>query len=224
MPRLPLFRASFRPAVFSPARLTPFPFTSRSPVPIPRNMSSSTSTSRKEFLCIIPDYPGSVAKRMEVRPYVFSSKPWERRVKMVLTTGQETPRGNQAACPGRLCCSGWWVIWCIYMSVLLTLTNAGGMFNAHPSEDSSEPPSFNGSAMIVLAESAEHVRRVMAADIYATAGVWDVEKASVIPVCFSLAFSRLYVYTWLFVDFYSSNRRLGRRCDVDTSSYNLHTK
>lgn len=113
---------------------------------------------------------------------------------MVLTTGQETPRGNQAVCPGRLCCSGWWVIWCIYMGVLLlTLTNAGGMFDAHPSEDSSEPPSFNGSAMIVLAESAEHVRRLMAADIYATAGVWDVERASVIPVCFSLSL----VYTFI---------------------------
>jgi uncharacterized protein YciI len=111
----------------------------------------------------------------------------------------------------------------VYLYVLLTLTNAGGMFDAHPSEDWSEPPSFNGSAMIVLAESAEHVRRVMAADIYATAGVWDVKKASVIPVCFALSL----VYTFipgLFVDFYSSNRRLGRRCDVDTSSYNLYTE
>lgn len=74
-PRLPLSPASIRPTVFSPARLTPFPtFVSQSPIPT-RNMSSSTSTSRKEFLCIIPDYPGSVAKRMEVRPYVFMFSP-----------------------------------------------------------------------------------------------------------------------------------------------------
>ncbi|RMJ26010.1 YCII domain-containing protein [Aspergillus sp. HF37] len=106
-------------------------------------MSSSTSTSRKEFLCIIPDYPGSVAKRMEVRP---------KHLEEIMPLVQDG-------------------------SVVL----GGGMFDAHPSEDASEPPSFNGSAMIVLAESAEHVRRVMAADVYARAGVWDVEKASVIP-------------------------------------------
>lgn len=33
-----------------------------------RTMSSSTAPAKKEFLCILPDFPGVQAKRLEVRP------------------------------------------------------------------------------------------------------------------------------------------------------------
>ncbi|OOQ86258.1 YCII-related domain protein [Penicillium brasilianum] len=31
-------------------------------------MSSSSAPAKKEFLCILPDFPGAQAKRLEVRP------------------------------------------------------------------------------------------------------------------------------------------------------------
>jgi hypothetical protein len=33
-----------------------------------RNMSSAATPTKKEFLCILPDFPGAQAKRLEVRP------------------------------------------------------------------------------------------------------------------------------------------------------------
>lgn len=47
-------------------------------VPLHRLQHHSLSTmssapAKKEFLCIVPDKPGAIAKRIEVRPYVLSS-------------------------------------------------------------------------------------------------------------------------------------------------------
>ena len=36
---------------------------------------ASNAAAKKEFLCLVPDKPGTVAKRMEVRPYVFPAFP-----------------------------------------------------------------------------------------------------------------------------------------------------
>jgi hypothetical protein len=33
-------------------------------------MSSAATPTKKEFLCILPDFPGAQAKRLEVRPWV----------------------------------------------------------------------------------------------------------------------------------------------------------
>ena len=43
------------------------PISSFSPLPLNHRSMSSSSSSRKEFLCIVPDKPGTVAKRLEVR-------------------------------------------------------------------------------------------------------------------------------------------------------------
>lgn len=45
--------------------------------------------------------------------------------------------------------------------------------------------------MVVLAENESAAREVLARDVYATSGVWDLEGGSVIPVCFLASF-------WLF--------------------------
>lgn len=62
------------------------------------------------------------------------------------------------------------------------------MFETHPTEGEETPPSFKGSAMIVVAETVDEVKAVLTGDIYATSGVWDVENASIVPVCLFFSF------------------------------------
>lgn len=39
-----------------------------------RTMSSSAAAPRKyEWLVVVPDFPGALQKRLEVRPYVFTT-------------------------------------------------------------------------------------------------------------------------------------------------------
>lgn len=41
-----------------------------------RAMSSTAAAPRKfEWLVVVPDFPGALQKRLEVRPYVFTSVP-----------------------------------------------------------------------------------------------------------------------------------------------------
>lgn len=61
-----------------------------------------------------------------------------------------------------------------------SLTNAGAIFEKHPVED--EPAMFRGSVVVYAAESEAEVRKIIENDIYATSGVWDVEKSQIIPV------------------------------------------
>ncbi|KAJ4263356.1 hypothetical protein NW762_006175 [Fusarium torreyae] len=45
-----------------------------------------------------------------------------------------------------------------------------------PKNDKPESLDFFGSAFVVVAESVEQVRSQFSKDIYATAGVWDMNK------------------------------------------------
>jgi hypothetical protein len=54
------------------------------------------------------------------------------------------------------------------------------MLQAHPADG--ESPSFKGSMMLAVAASEAEVRALLEKDVYATSGVWDMEKAQVIPV------------------------------------------
>lgn len=61
----------------------------------------------------------------------------------------------------------------------------GATLSAHP--DPAEggaappPPPMTGSVMLVTAESEEEVREFVRADVYATTGVWDVQRMTVWP-------------------------------------------
>lgn len=55
------------------------------------------------------------------------------------------------------------------------------MLESHPAEG--EVPSFKGSMLLAVAENEAAVRTILENDIYARSGVWDMEKAQVIPVC-----------------------------------------
>lgn len=60
------------------------------------------------------------------------------------------------------------------------LIYVGAMLNSHPAEG--ETPSFKGSMMLAQAENEEEVRKILENDIYVRSGVWDMEKAQIIPV------------------------------------------
>ncbi|PWY68951.1 hypothetical protein BO94DRAFT_503065 [Aspergillus sclerotioniger CBS 115572] len=59
------------------------------------------------------------------------------------------------------------------------LVAGGAMLSSHPEEG--EDLSFKGSMLIYTAETVEEVRQLVEADIYAKSGVWDMEKALVVP-------------------------------------------
>jgi uncharacterized protein YciI len=61
-----------------------------------------------------------------------------------------------------------------------SLTNAGAIFEKHPVEG--EPALFRGSVVVYAGESEAEVRKIIENDIYATSGVWDLEKTQIIPV------------------------------------------
>lgn len=57
------------------------------------------------------------------------------------------------------------------------------MLNAHPADG--ETPSFKGSMMLAVAENEAQVLELLNKDIYVTSGVWDMENAQIIPVCYT---------------------------------------
>lgn len=74
----------------------------------------------------------------------------------------------------------------VYSDVL----SIGAMLESHPAEG--ETPTFKGSMMMAVAENEAEVRSLLEKDIYGTSGVWDLEKAQIIPVsvlslCYTLS-------------------------------------
>jgi hypothetical protein len=51
-----------------------------------------------------------------------------------------------------------------------------------------EPALFRGSVVVYTGENEAEVRKIIENDIYATSGVWDLEKVQVLPVCAILLF------------------------------------
>ncbi|KAH7142882.1 hypothetical protein B0J13DRAFT_51382 [Dactylonectria estremocensis] len=60
-----------------------------------------------------------------------------------------------------------------------TLPAGGAIFEKHPVDG--EPALFKGSVVVYAAESVEQVREIIRNDVYAISGVWDIEKAQIIP-------------------------------------------
>ncbi|PYH95145.1 YCII-related domain protein [Aspergillus ellipticus CBS 707.79] len=98
-------------------------------------------SAKNEFLCIVPDKPGMMAKRLEVRSQHLED------VKPLVEAG----------------------------SVVV----GGAMLESHPKEG--ERLSFQGSMLVVVAESKEEAEKIIQNDIYTRSGVWNLEKAQIIP-------------------------------------------
>ncbi|KAH8734462.1 hypothetical protein BGZ61DRAFT_527805 [Ilyonectria robusta] len=60
------------------------------------------------------------------------------------------------------------------------LVAGGAMFEKHPVDG--EPALFKGSVIVYTGDSAEEVHKLITNDAYARGGVWDLEKAQIIPV------------------------------------------
>ncbi|KAJ3459517.1 hypothetical protein MRS44_015590 [Fusarium solani] len=62
-----------------------------------------------------------------------------------------------------------------------TWKTGGALLNDVPKDDKAESLDFFGSAFVVVAESVDKVREQFSQDVYATAGVWDMEKVTSLP-------------------------------------------
>ncbi|KAF4978986.1 hypothetical protein FZEAL_4717 [Fusarium zealandicum] len=57
----------------------------------------------------------------------------------------------------------------------------GALLNSVPKDDSPASLDFMGSTLVCVANSAEEVREQLSKDIYATSGVWDMDKIQIYP-------------------------------------------
>ncbi|KAF7545053.1 hypothetical protein G7Z17_g9473 [Cylindrodendrum hubeiense] len=57
----------------------------------------------------------------------------------------------------------------------------GALLNNVPKDDDPASLDFLGSTLVCVAESVEQVREQLSKDIYATSGVWDMEKVQIYP-------------------------------------------
>ena len=64
------------------------------------------------------------------------------------------------------------------MSMYGTNVNQGALLHAVPKDDSPDSLDFLGSTLVCVSDSVEAVREQLSKDIYATSGVWDMEKVS----------------------------------------------
>lgn len=55
----------------------------------------------------------------------------------------------------------------------------GAMLTKHP--EANETPSMTGSVFLMTADSEEELRRILAEDVYATSGVWDLKGMKIWP-------------------------------------------
>lgn len=56
-----------------------------------------------------------------------------------------------------------------------TIPFAGATMQSH------DTVSFNGSVIVVRAESADEARQMLSEDVYVSAGVWNLEAAQILP-------------------------------------------
>ncbi|PTD02699.1 hypothetical protein HYE67_011153 [Fusarium culmorum] len=57
----------------------------------------------------------------------------------------------------------------------------GAILNSVPKDDSPSSLDFAGSTLVCIADSVEQVRENLSKDIYATSGVWDMDKVQIYP-------------------------------------------
>lgn len=107
-----------------------------------RMSSSAPQKVYKVFVCIIPDKPGVIEKRLEVR-------------------GQHIANAKLLNSQGKL-------------------ISGGGYADQHNKDG--EPFDFNGSIITYKVADRKELDEILANDIYATSGVWDLDKITVYPV------------------------------------------
>ncbi|OQE27288.1 hypothetical protein PENSTE_c004G00122 [Penicillium steckii] len=60
------------------------------------------------------------------------------------------------------------------------LVDGGAIFKEHPQEG--KDSQFLGSLVVYTGENVGEVRKIIENDIYATSGVWDLEKVQIYPL------------------------------------------
>ncbi len=65
------------------------------------------------------------------------------------------------------------------------MASSGAMLDEQPQDG--KAPKMRGSVLVTAAESKEEALDFVKEDVYATQGVWDVEKLQIYPVCMELS-------------------------------------
>ena len=69
-------------------------------------------------------------------------------------------------------------------------TYEGALLAEHPTEGKDDQ--ILGSVVVYTGGGPEEVRQMIEKDIYATSGVWDLEKVQIYPVCWYPAFEKRF--------------------------------
>ncbi|KAJ6013092.1 hypothetical protein N7522_003447 [Penicillium canescens] len=111
----------------------------------------ATARKKKEFLCIMPDRPNVLELRKKVKGCHYEGI-------QPLIAGGKLYYQELADFIGR---------------------SIGAVFAEHPQEG--KKAQFLGSVVVYTGENAEEVREIISNDIYASSGVWDLEKVQIYP-------------------------------------------
>ncbi|KAF3806348.1 hypothetical protein GCG54_00006110 [Colletotrichum gloeosporioides] len=120
----------------------------------------------KEFLCIMPDKPNVLQVRKQVKGQHYEG------IKPLIESGRLVAGGN-VLLPNSLGQR-------VNVNRELGLRALGALFEKHPNEDATEA-CFRGSVVVYTGESPEDVKVIIENDVYATSGVWDLERVQIIP-------------------------------------------
>ncbi|KAL2262460.1 hypothetical protein VTK26DRAFT_1244 [Humicola hyalothermophila] len=116
---------------------------SRTAAPLTQRNTMATETPKREWLVVVPDFPGAHEKRLEVRPKHFAG----------LAPFKESGQYQEG----------------------------GALLNEVPTSEDPSKFSFYGSTIVMQASSREEIKEILRKDVYAQAGVWDVENAQIWP-------------------------------------------
>ncbi|KAL2114362.1 hypothetical protein VUR80DRAFT_8052 [Thermomyces stellatus] len=111
--------------------------------PVLRRKMATTAEGKYNWIVIVPDKPGTLAKRLEVRAQHMA--------------GVKKHEASGAVKVG------------------------GAIFSEPPQGNDPSKWAFCGSTLNVVAETKDEVVDLLRSDIYATSGVWDVDKAQIYP-------------------------------------------
>jgi uncharacterized protein YciI len=144
-------------------------------------MSTSAPARKYEWLVVIPDKPGALAKRLEVRPQHFAALKTNIENGCFQMGGMYlVPPATPIPLPFRIHVSTRRASTPVKPLTLTLLT--GAILDEVPVDDEPSSMKMSGSTIVMVASSRDEVVNLLREDVYAKNGVWDVDNVQMWPL------------------------------------------